>query len=289
MFDRIGWNWAKWLVTIGAICGLCASLLGAMFPLPRIIYAMASDGLIFEWMGKISSRFHTPLMGTFSAGLLTGMLAAIFELTQLVNMMSMGTLLAYSIVAICVLILRYEESEAYEKNGDPNRNTFKFIMKQLINGNKLNYSTKLTSEIVTCLVLCYVILCIFIGMMVSLFAGEITTGRIAFVIPLAILVLVLILILIFIYLQPTSGKKLPFSVPLVPFLPALSILINIYLMMMLDKMTWVRFLIWMAVGLGIYFCYGVWHSKTKRSTKPSENDANPEEETWKNDYSPRNK
>lgn len=99
-----------------------------MFPLPRIIYAMASDGLIFEWMGKVSSRFHTPLMGTFSAGILTGsyfffffflllgqyslfikilgLLAAIFELTQLVNMMSIGTLLAYSIVAICVLILR---------------------------------------------------------------------------------------------------------------------------------------------------------------------------------------
>lgn len=111
------------------------SLLGAMFPLPRIIYAMASDGLIFEWMGKVSSRFHTPLMGTFSAGILTGslccfffffflllyhsnnihcclkfkilgLLAAIFELTQLVNMMSIGTLLAYSIVATCVLILR---------------------------------------------------------------------------------------------------------------------------------------------------------------------------------------
>lgn len=51
---------------------LLCSLLGAMFPLPRIIYAMASDGLIFEWMGKVNSRFHTPLMGTFSAGILTG-------------------------------------------------------------------------------------------------------------------------------------------------------------------------------------------------------------------------
>lgn len=48
------------------------SLLGAMFPLPRVIYAMASDGLIFKWMGKVSSRFQTPFMGTLSAGLLTG-------------------------------------------------------------------------------------------------------------------------------------------------------------------------------------------------------------------------
>ncbi|KAL6448329.1 hypothetical protein ACFW04_000342 [Cataglyphis niger] len=106
LFKTIGWEWAKWLVSIGAICGLCASLLGAMFPLPRVIYAMASDGLIFKWMGKVSSRFQTPIMGTLSAGLLTGILAAIFELTQLVNMMSIGTLLAYSIVASCVLILR---------------------------------------------------------------------------------------------------------------------------------------------------------------------------------------
>lgn len=49
------------------------SLLGSMYPLPRVIYAMASDGLIFKWMGKVSSRFHTPFMGTLSAGLLTGM------------------------------------------------------------------------------------------------------------------------------------------------------------------------------------------------------------------------
>lgn len=77
-----------------------------MFPLPRVIYAMASDGLIFKWMGTVNPRFHTPLAGTFSAGLLTGILGAIFELGQLVNMMSIGTLLAYSIVAACVLILR---------------------------------------------------------------------------------------------------------------------------------------------------------------------------------------
>ncbi|XP_031772015.1 cationic amino acid transporter 2 isoform X1 [Apis florea] len=287
LFDRIGWNWAKWLVTIGAICGLCSSLLGAMFPLPRIIYAMASDGLIFEWMGKVSSRFHTPLMGTFSAGILTGLLAAIFELTQLVNMMSIGTLLAYSIVATCVLILRYEESEAYKKKGDRDPRTLKFIARQLINANGLNHSTKLTSQIVTYLVVCYVILCICIGIIVSIFTDDIMNGKITLIVPLAILLLVLIVILIFIYLQPTSGKNLAFSVPLVPFLPAFSIIINIYLMMMLDKMTWIRFLIWMIVGLGIYFFYGVWHSKMRKDkhTKLPENGYT-NEDTWKtNDFS----
>lgn len=263
IFDVLGWDWARWVVSIGAICGLCASLLGAMFPLPRVIYAMASDGLIFKWMGKVSSRFHTPIMGTFSAGILTGVLAAMFQLKQLLNMMSIGTLLAYSIVAACVLILRYEESEAYEKKGDRDPRTITFILKQLTNANKLNHSTKLTGQLVTCLVFCYFVLCISITAMISKCPEEISSGKPLYVVPLVILIVALCSTLIFIYLQPASDKKLAFSVPLVPFLPAISILINIYLMMMLDIMTWIRFLVWMAVGLAIYFFYGMWNSSNR--------------------------
>lgn len=43
-----------------------------MFPLPRIIYAMASDGLLFEFMGKVHPKFQTPFLGTLLAGLFTG-------------------------------------------------------------------------------------------------------------------------------------------------------------------------------------------------------------------------
>lgn len=56
-----------------------------MYPLPRVIYAMASDGLIFKWMGKVNSRFHTPMMGTFSAGLLTGKHSNLFFLIHLLR------------------------------------------------------------------------------------------------------------------------------------------------------------------------------------------------------------
>ncbi|XP_011704405.1 PREDICTED: high affinity cationic amino acid transporter 1-like, partial [Wasmannia auropunctata] len=268
MFDVIGWDWAKWFVTVGAISGLCASLLGSMFPLPRVIYAMASDGLVFKWMGNINSRFQTPIMGTLSAGLLTGILATIFELKPLVNMMSICTLLTYSIVASCVLILRYEKSEAYEKKGDHNPRTFVFIVKQLVSANKLNHSTKLTAQIVTVLVCRFVFLCICTAILLSMCITEIVAGNATFIVPLVILVIALVTTLGFIYFQPVSDKKLAFSVPLVPFLPGLSILINIYLMMTLDKDTWIRFSIWIAIGLGIYFLYGMWHSHIRQKKLP---------------------
>lgn len=62
----------QWIVTIGGMIGLVASMFGAMFPLPRIMYAMSQDGLIFHFFGEISPRFKTPIAGTICAALLTG-------------------------------------------------------------------------------------------------------------------------------------------------------------------------------------------------------------------------
>lgn len=148
VFDYYGWTVPKYIVTIGATFGLCASLMGAMFPLPRIVYAMSNDGLIFEWMGRIHPRFKTPMLGTLFVGTLTGLLAAFFNLSQLVNMMSIGTLMAYSIVAACVLLLRYEVEDADEKMHVPApfvQNIFRFLW----NTDNLKTPTKLTASIVT--------------------------------------------------------------------------------------------------------------------------------------------
>lgn len=132
-----------------ATFGLMASLMGSMFPLPRIVYAMSSDGLIFEWMGRIHPRFRTPLMGTFFVGTLTGVLAAFLNLSQLVNMMSIGTLMAYSIVAACVLLLRYEVENEDEKLHVPApfmQNIYRFLW----NSDNVRIPSRLTASIVTC-------------------------------------------------------------------------------------------------------------------------------------------
>lgn len=82
------------------------SLLGCMFPLPRILYSMSTDGILFSFLGRINSRTHTPIISTLLSGMLAAIMAVLFDLTQLIEMLSIGTLLAYSIVALCVLVLR---------------------------------------------------------------------------------------------------------------------------------------------------------------------------------------
>lgn len=67
----------------------------------------------------------------------------------------------------------------------------------------------------------------------------------------------MLFILLLISRQPTAKRFNSFTVPFIPWLPGISIVINVYLMMKLDYMTWVRFIVWIVIGLVIYFAYGI--------------------------------
>ncbi|XP_073957059.1 cationic amino acid transporter 2 isoform X2 [Choristoneura fumiferana] len=263
VYDQLGWPWAKYAVSVGAICALCSSLLGAVFPLPRIIYAMSNDGLLYRCMGRVSERFQTPLVGTIVAGLFTGTLAMIFELEQLIHMMSIGTLLAYSMVASCVLLLRYERTQSAHKAADPLNLSVRAVLRQLVNADRAPAPTRLSAATVTALVTLYGIWCFVMMSSVNHYGAALWSQ------PGALAVfgsgsLLVVATLFAISRQPVSEKKLAFSVPLVPWLPGLSILINVYLMLNLDYMTWIRFAVWIAAGLLIYATYGAWHSSERR-------------------------
>ena len=55
-FSSIGLNWAKYVVSIGALCGMTTTLFGSLFSLPRCMYAMAQDGLIFSFLGSVNQK-----------------------------------------------------------------------------------------------------------------------------------------------------------------------------------------------------------------------------------------
>lgn len=277
-FEYVRWGPAKYVVAAGSLCALSTSLLGSMFPLPRILFAMARDGLLFRFLARVSKR-QSPVAATLTAGVISAVMAFLFDLKALVDMMSIGTLLAYSLVAACVLILRYQPGLSYEQPkyspekealrpcaGDASKSTAQvlrlhgqgFSLRPAFSPSAL--PTQQSASLVSFLVgfLAFLIL----GLSVLTTYGVHAVARLeAWSLTLLVLLLVLcIAIVLTIWRQPQNQQKVAFMVPLLPFLPAFSILVNIYLMVQLSADTWIRFSIWMALGFLIYFTYGIKHS-----------------------------
>ncbi|XP_030620892.1 cationic amino acid transporter 3 [Chanos chanos] len=296
-FSYVHWGPARYIVAVGSLCALSTSLLGSMFPMPRVIYAMAEDGLLFRFLSRMHKKTKTPVLATVVSGIVAAVMAFLFDLAALVDLMSIGTLLAYTLVAVCVLILRYQpgslnangcsgknvEMERLEDKSDmtdgdsgdeygqeletrPLEERFSF---RLLLQPSCDVPTKTSGQIVygatAAISAVFTLLCL----VLAVFQEDVVNGH-----PLCLTVIVLLVLLsavcsVIIWRQPQSKEALSFKVPLLPVLPLVSMFVNIYLMMQLDKYTWWRFAVWMVLGFLIYFGYGMWHSSQgKASSEP---------------------
>ncbi|KAK7926351.1 hypothetical protein WMY93_008661 [Mugilogobius chulae] len=292
-FSYVGWSPARYIVAVGSLCALSTSLLGSMFPMPRVIYAMAEDGLLFQSLSRMNARTKTPLLATIVSGVVAAFMAFLFDLAALVDLMSIGTLLAYSLVAICVLILRYQpgtlnspsqmeklvemvggekvavsggdSSDEYGTDEAEERPLKEAFTLKLLFVPSSKIPTHISGNIVYCTTAIISFFITVLCVLLANFLDELLSAHVGVLVPVILLAVLCVICFIIICRQPQSKEALTFKVPLLPILPVFSVFVNIYLMMQLDKGTWLRFTVWMAIGFAIYFFYGIRNSSEASS------------------------
>ncbi|MCI4410070.1 MAG: amino acid permease [Thiotrichales bacterium] len=102
----VGMNWASALVATGAIAGLTTVMLVLYYALTRILYAMSVDGMLPRFLSQVSPRFHTPVNAIVITGLIIAVMAGFFPLGTLAELVNVGTLAAFVLVSLAVIVLR---------------------------------------------------------------------------------------------------------------------------------------------------------------------------------------
>jgi basic amino acid/polyamine antiporter, APA family len=155
-------QWLRYPIKIGAIAGLSSVILVMLMGQPRIFYSMSKDGLLPPIFSRVHPTYKTPAFSTVMTGIVAALVAGLFPIGLLGELVSIGTLLAFAIVCGGVLVLRYKSPEI----------------------------------------------------------------------------------------------ERPFKTPFFPVVPILGVLSAFGVMAMLPLDTWLRLIVWMAIGVAIYFMYG---------------------------------
>ncbi len=104
-------GWLRPVIKVGAIAGLSSVILVMMLGQPRIFYTMSKDGLLPPVFSAVHHRFRTPWLATILTGSLATLMAGLFPIGLLGELVSIGTLLAFAIVSIGVFVLRFTNPE----------------------------------------------------------------------------------------------------------------------------------------------------------------------------------
>ena len=111
-FNEVGLPWAHFLISVGALTGITSVLMVLMLSQPRIMLAMARDGLLpAGFFASVHPRFRTPWKATILTGTVVGLMGALMPLRILAELTNIGTLLAFVIVCAAVLIMRRRHPE----------------------------------------------------------------------------------------------------------------------------------------------------------------------------------
>ena len=110
---EIGVRWGVILIDLGAIAGLASVMLVMLLGQSRVLYTMSHDGLFWKWASSIHPRFRTPYITSIVVGTFVAFLAAFFPIWFLGELVSLGTLLAFTIVCLGVWIMRVRQPDLH--------------------------------------------------------------------------------------------------------------------------------------------------------------------------------
>ncbi|KAI3940394.1 hypothetical protein MKW98_024801 [Papaver atlanticum] len=220
-FEKMaGWKWAGNIVGAGACLGIVASLLVAMLGQARYLCVIGRARLVPVWLAKVHPSTGTPMNATVFLGVCTATISLFTELRIVLEMVSIGTLLVFYLVANALVYRRYVDTN----NMSNSLSTLIFLL--LLSSSAIGFSMswKLREE----------------WWSLALFGSAsimITT--------------------FFYYKVPSIYRPSIWSVPLMPWPAATSIFLNIFLMTSLNKRSFQRFGIWAGVIILFYIFYGV--------------------------------
>ena len=117
--DHAGMGWMGRLIKLGAIAGLSSVILVMLLGQSRVFYSMSRDGLLPPFVGKVHPRFRTPWVTSIVTGAGVALFSAIFSVRDASALCSIGTLLAFVIVSIWILVLRVREPNLPRKFKTP--------------------------------------------------------------------------------------------------------------------------------------------------------------------------
>jgi basic amino acid/polyamine antiporter, APA family len=106
-----GFHTVGWIVALGAAISMAAVLLVFQYGQPRIFFSMARDGLLPKWAAKVHPKHRTPYVTTILTGVLVALASAVGDAAETYDLTNIGTLFAFVLVCIGVLVLRYKDPD----------------------------------------------------------------------------------------------------------------------------------------------------------------------------------
>ncbi|KAJ4721316.1 Vacuolar cationic amino acid transporter [Melia azedarach] len=297
-FASRGMQWASYVITIGAVTALCSTLMGSILPQPRILMAMARDGLLPPFFSDVNKRTQVPVKGTIVTGVIAATLAFFMDVSELAGMVSVGTLLAFTMVAISVLILRYvpPDEVPVPSSLQSSIDSVSLLYSQsslAINARNLGVDVGTSKDSTVPLlerkevvgyplikqvqgifieenrrkIAGWTIMFTCIGVFVLTYAAsDVGLPRLFRFTSCGVggtLLLCGLIVLTSIdqdEARHSFGHSGGFICPFVPLLPIACILVNVYLLINLGAATWARVSVWLFIGVLVYVFYGRRHS-----------------------------